>query len=117
MMLLYKVEVGSAMYNEGIRWTESLQSFGLTDIRTQSMVLDFILTISMINDHDHPVTLVMLVVIIISQVLGHMNFNKISQLENNMNLFTLNDVAINHLLSHQSHVKSFPDMKISRLHL
>ena len=54
MMLLYKVEVGSAMYKEGIRWTESLQSFGLTDIRTQSMVLDYILTISMINDHDHP---------------------------------------------------------------
>ena len=48
MMLLYKVEVGSAMYKEGIRWTESLQSFGLTDIRTQSMVLDYILTISMI---------------------------------------------------------------------
>ena len=48
MMLLYKVEVGSAMYNEGMRWTESLQSFGLPDIRSQNMVLHYILTISMI---------------------------------------------------------------------
>ena len=64
MMLMYKVEVGSAMYKEGIRWTESLQSIGLTDIRTQSMVLDYILTISMIYDYDHPVTLVMLIIII-----------------------------------------------------
>ena len=48
MMMLYKVEVGSAMYKEGMRWTESMQSFGLPDITSQNMVLDYILTISMI---------------------------------------------------------------------
>ena len=47
--MLFKVEVGSAMYKEGMRWTET---FGRTDIRTealgtQHMVLDFILTISL----------------------------------------------------------------------
>ena len=42
MMMLYKVEVGSAMYKEGVRWTESMQTFGLPDIRSQSMVLDYI---------------------------------------------------------------------------
>ena len=46
MMMLPKVEVGSAMYKEGVRWTESMQSFGLPDIRSQSMVIDYILTIS-----------------------------------------------------------------------
>ena len=34
------------MYKEGVRWTESMQSFGLPDIRSQSMVIDYILTIS-----------------------------------------------------------------------
>ena len=42
------MEVGSAMYKEGVRWTESMQTFGKPDIRSQSMVLDYILTISMI---------------------------------------------------------------------
>ena len=42
MMMSYKVEVGSAMYKEGVRWTESMQTFGLPDIRSQSMVLDYI---------------------------------------------------------------------------
>ena len=46
MMMLPKVEVGSAMYKEGVRWTESMQSFGLPDIRSQNMVIDYILTIS-----------------------------------------------------------------------
>ena len=36
------------MYKEGMRWTESMQSFGLPDITSQNMVLDYILTISMI---------------------------------------------------------------------
>ena len=44
-MTLYKVEVGSALYKEGIRWTESMSLFGRTDIRTFSMVLHYILTI------------------------------------------------------------------------
>ena len=37
-MTLYKVEVGSALYKEGVRWTESMRLFGRTDIRTHSMV-------------------------------------------------------------------------------
>ena len=49
MMMLPKVEVGSAMYKEGVRWTESMQSFGLPDIRSQSMVIDYILTTSSIS--------------------------------------------------------------------
>ena len=45
-MILYKVEVGSAMYKEGFRWTESINIHGKTGI-SQCMVLDYILTISL----------------------------------------------------------------------
>ena len=45
-MILYKVEVGSAMYKEGFRWTESIDIHGKTGI-SQCMVLDYILTISL----------------------------------------------------------------------
>ena len=39
-MTLYKVEVGSAMYKEGIRWTECTEwTFGKTE--TKRMVLDY----------------------------------------------------------------------------
>ena len=68
------------------------------------------------HDDYHDQSLTLVIIIIMSQVLGHMNFNKKDQLENFTNLLSLNDVAINHLLSHQSHVKLFPDMKISDLH-
>ena len=93
----FKVEVGSAMYKEGIRWTET---FGRTDITTealgtQHMVLDFILTISLrfswslIIDND--VSLVMLIIIIISQVLGH---TKVKKALTGINLFSLNEVTM-----------------------
>ena len=45
-MILYKVEVGSAMYKEGFRWTESINIHGKTGI-SQCMVLDYIPTISL----------------------------------------------------------------------
>ena len=48
-MTLYKVEVGSALYKEGIRWTESIRQFGRTwQDRTHSMVLHYKLAISLI---------------------------------------------------------------------
>ena len=46
-MTLYKVEVGSARYKEGIRWTECVETFGETVIT--HMVLHYILTISIIT--------------------------------------------------------------------
>ena len=60
LMTLYKVEVGSAMYKEGIRWTEGLETFCEThgkspDTIMHSMVLHYILTNFM--------TLVMLIII------------------------------------------------------
>ena len=39
-MTLYKVEVGSARYKEGIRWTECIEVHGRTE--TTQMVLDYI---------------------------------------------------------------------------
>ena len=84
-MILYKVEVGSAMYKEGFRWTESIDIHGETGI-SQCMVLDYILTISII-------TIAMLIIIIIPQVLGHTNFNQNTLLENNMNI-SMNKVNI-----------------------
>ena len=104
-MMLYKVKVGSLMNKAGIRWTESFQpgASAMNNVLSLCMVLDYILTISMIilvvfmiTIIDHSVTLVLL---IISQVLGHMNFNKISQLENNMNLISMNQVKIIFLVS------------------
>ena len=48
--MLHKVKVGSSMYKEGIRWTESFQpgASGLDNVLSLCMVLDYILTISMI---------------------------------------------------------------------
>ena len=37
------------MYKEGVRWTESMQTFGKPDIRSQNMVLDFILMVFMMT--------------------------------------------------------------------
>ena len=47
MTLLSKVEVGSAMYKEGIRWTECMETFGRTDITY--MVIDYLLIFFMIS--------------------------------------------------------------------
>ena len=87
--LLLKVEVGSAMYKEGIRWTECMEPFGI-DITYHYMVLDIYLhdhTYGFQDTyHDHLVTLVMLITFIISQKLGHTSFKKNGQLEKNMNM-------------------------------
>ena len=57
-----KVEVGSAMYKDGIRWTESMEPFGI-DTTYHYMVLDIYLYDHPFGFqdtyHDHPVTLVM----------------------------------------------------------
>ena len=64
-MTLYKGEVGSARYKEGIRWTECIRTFGFGHGKTDEthMVLDYI--------HDHPD-----VIIIISQDLGEPHHKK-----------------------------------------
>ena len=59
----------------------------------------------------------MLINIIILQVLGHSNFNKKAQRENYMNSLSMNEVKINSDLSHQSHIKSFPNMQILDFHV
>ena len=46
--MLYKVNVGSSMYKEGIRWTETFQPSGQWPMLSHCMVTDFILTTSMI---------------------------------------------------------------------
>ena len=99
-MILYKVEVGSAMYKKGIRWTEYMESEGIGKHDIKIMVLDYILTISKTIDHphnyqDHPVALVILIIIITSQMLGHMNFNKNAHQENNMVKLSMNKVTMN----------------------
>ena len=58
------------MYKEGIRWTESYyHQLEPTSTDTEFLVLDYILTISMTilqdNYHDHPVTLVMLIIMML----------------------------------------------------
>ena len=62
-MTLYKVEVGSARYKEGIRWTECIKAFGHGKAATTQMVLDYI--------YAHPD-----VIIIISQDLGEPHHKK-----------------------------------------
>ena len=99
LMRLYKVEVGSAMHKKGIRWTEYMESESIGKHDLKYMVLDFILTISTLIDHlynyrDHPVTLVILIIIIISQVLGHTNFNKNAWRMIYMSKITMNKVKI-----------------------
>ena len=95
------------MYKEGIRWTEFCQMEPFTTDEIDSIssemkfvVLDYILTISItiLQDryHDHPVTLVMLIlIIIISQELGHASFKKNVQLENDLGI---DEVTINSLI-------------------
>ena len=88
------------MYKKGIRWTEYMESESIGKHDLKYMVLDFILTISTLIDHlynyrDHPVTLVILIIIIISQVLGHMNFNKNAKKENNMCPLSMDTVTMN----------------------
>ena len=73
------------MYKKGVRWTESMETkAGRHEFNY--MVLDYILTISII-------TIAMLIIIIIPQVLGHTNFNQNTLLENNMNI-SMNKVNI-----------------------
>ena len=62
-MTLYKVEVGSARYKEGIRWTECIKAFFHGKAETTEMVLDYI--------YAHPD-----VIIIISQDLGEPHHKK-----------------------------------------
>ena len=51
-MTLYKVEVGSAMYKKGIRWTKYMETEGYYGKHDQKyVVLDYIVTISTIIDH------------------------------------------------------------------
>ena len=88
------------MYKKGIRWTEYMESEGIGKHDIKIMVLDYILTISTTIDHphnyqDHPVALVILIIIITSQMLGHMNFNKNAHQENNMVKLSMNKVTMN----------------------
>ena len=89
------------MYKEGVRWTERLTKHSVHPLEpfrsvVKFVVLDYILTISITvlqdNYHDHPLTLVMLILITKSQELGHMSFEKNAQLENKMDM---DEVTIN----------------------
>ena len=102
-------------YKMGVRWMQYMESESAGKHDANYLVLDIILTISMINDppygfhanhHLHPV---MLIIIIIFQVLGQMWFqkklhlenmrlNKSGELEYDVFLQSWNDVANNHLL-------------------
>ena len=106
----YKVEVGSALYKRGIRWTEYMESEIIGKHDFQYMVLDFILTISMVILMILNRTTTMLILVIMSQTLGHANFNKGARQENNMVLISMNEVKI-------SPVYSFPNVQISDFHL
>ena len=79
------------MYKDGIRWTESMEPFGI-DTTYHYMVLDIYLYDHPFGFqdtyHDHPVKLI---IIMISQKLGHTSFKKNGQLEKNMNM---NEVTI-----------------------
>ena len=70
------------MYKAGVRWTEFLEPLST---HKAHLVPDNILLNHPYgyqdNCHDHPVTQVMLIVIIISQELGHVSFKKKAQLE------------------------------------
>ena len=87
------------MYKKGVRWIEYSESEGIGEHDTKHMVLDYIITIFTTIDHpykyrDHPVTLVILIIIIISQVLGHTNFKEKTQKENNMCHLSMNRVTM-----------------------
>ena len=53
LMMLFKVEVGSAMYKKGVRWIEYSESEGIGKHDTKHMVLDYIITISTTIDHPY----------------------------------------------------------------
>ena len=53
------MELGSAMYKEGIRWTECMETFGRTDL--SYMVLHHILIIFMVILIVFMITLVMII--------------------------------------------------------
>ena len=105
LMILYKVEVGSAMYKKGIRWTEYMESESIGKHDLKYMVLDFILTISTLIDHlynyrDHP---------------GHFDYNhhisgawshelQQERQEGKQHVPAQHGYGDNELLSHQSHV-------------
>ena len=87
------------MYKKGVRWIEYSESEGIGKHDTKHMVLDYIITISTTIDHpykyhDHHVTLVILIIIIISQVLGHTNFKEKTQKENNMCTLSMDRVTM-----------------------
>ena len=87
------------MYKKGVRWIEYSESEGIGKHDTKHMVLDYIITISTTIDHpykyhDHHVTLVILIIIIISQVLGHTNFKEKTQKENNMCQLSMDRVTM-----------------------
>ena len=50
-MMLFKVEVGSAMYKKGVRWTEYMESEGIGKHDRKNMVLDYIITIFILHEH------------------------------------------------------------------
>ena len=77
------------MYKKGVRWTECLESERIGKYAMQHMVLDHIHTIS---------RMVMLIIIITSQVLGHTNFDKLAARINNMGVICMNKVKINCLV-------------------
>ena len=70
------------MYKKGVRWTECLESERIGKYAMQHMVLDHIHTIS---------RMVMLIIIITSQVLGH---TKVKKALTGINLFSLNEVTM-----------------------
>ena len=87
------------MYKKGVRWIEYSESEGIGKHDTKHMVLDYIITISTTIDHpykyhDHHVALVILIIIIISQVLGHTNFKEKTQKENNMCQLSMDRVTM-----------------------
>ena len=77
------------MYKKGVRWTECLESERIGKYAMQHMVLDHIHTIS---------RMVMLIIIITSQVLGHTNFDKLAARINNMGVICMNKVKISCLV-------------------
>ena len=91
------------MYKKGIRWIEYMKSVGLGKHEIRNMVLStsspspqpLIILITIGNFQDHPVTLVILNMIITSQVLGHTNINKNAQQANNMNKLSMHEVTMN----------------------
>ena len=99
--------MGSALYREGFRWTEYMESERWRGKHDRNyMVLNYIITSSMnillvfmitVTITLCPVTLVILVIISISQAIGHMIFDMNPKEENSMNLFNMNEVIRAHV--------------------